>query len=253
MASSRAETVIKSPTVTIDRPRMAKGAGAAHVYQTLRAQILSLELAPGTNLDEATLVEQSGLSRTPVREALIRLAADDLITMLPNRGAQVAPVDLTDLPRYIEAFDLAQRAVTRLAALRRTEAHLEQIRAARDDFEALIGNSDPLKQTESNRDFHLAIAVAADNLYLARHYERLLNEGMRLLRIPFAYEPDPQSPLSLEQHLDAIVAEHRDITEAIAAGDAEQAERLGHAHTELFRGRVMEYLGQNQTAEMTLG
>ncbi len=58
-------------------------------------------------------MESFGLSRTPVREALIRLAADGLVVLLPDRGAQVAPVDLADFPRYVEAFDLVQRAVTR--------------------------------------------------------------------------------------------------------------------------------------------
>ncbi len=84
-----------------------------YVYQRLREGILSLDYVPGANLDEAQLVESFGLSRTPVREALIRLAADGLVVLLPDRGAQLAPVDLADFPRYVEAFDLVQRAVMR--------------------------------------------------------------------------------------------------------------------------------------------
>lgn len=232
--------------------RVAKGAGAAHVYQNLRAQILSLALPPGSHLDEAALVEQFGLSRTPVREALIRLAADDLVVMLPNRGAQVAPVDLADFPRYIEAFDLVQRAVTRFAAIRRSDDDLDRIRAARDAFERTLENADPLYQTESNRDFHLAIAQAADNPYLTRQYERLLNEGMRLLRIPFAYEPEDDPDQSLQQHLDKIVSEHRAISDAIAARDFERADELGHAHADLFRHRVLAYLSQNLSSDITI-
>jgi len=67
-------------------------------------------------------VESFGLSRTPVREALIRLAADGLVVLLLDRGAQVAPVDLADFPRYVEAFDLVHRAVTRDAGHRASGA-----------------------------------------------------------------------------------------------------------------------------------
>ncbi|MEE8248102.1 MAG: GntR family transcriptional regulator [Alphaproteobacteria bacterium] len=232
--------------------RPAKGASAAYVHDRLREEILSLELRPGADLDEADLVARFGLSRTPVREALIRLAAGDLVQLLPNRGARVAPIGLADLPRYAEAFDLVQRAVTRLAAARRSAAQLGRIEAARDAFEALVGPGDPLALTEANRAFHLAIAEAADNAYLARHYDRLLAEGMRLLRIPFAFEPGGAPATSRAGHLAKIVAEHRAMVAAIAARDADRAEALGHAHTQLFRDRLMQYLDENGTAAIEL-
>ena len=232
--------------------RRAKGTGTTYVYQRLREGILSLDYAPGANLDEAQLVESFGLSRTPVREALIRLAADGLVVLLPNRGAQVAPVDLTDFPRYVEAFDLVQRAVTRFAAMRAVAKDLARIRKARDSFESAVGRGDSLKLTERNRDFHLAIGEAAGNPYLARHYGQLLDQGMRLLRVPFAYEPNGEQGDGRERHLEKIVGEHRAITAAIADGDFEQADALAHAHTELFRGRLVQYLSQNLSAGMVL-
>jgi DNA-binding GntR family transcriptional regulator len=67
----------------IGRP---KGTGTQHVYAQIREDIIALRLPPGADLDEASLERRFGLSRTPVREALIRLASDGLITMLPNRG-----------------------------------------------------------------------------------------------------------------------------------------------------------------------
>ena len=96
--------------------RRAKGTNTAWLYDELRRAILSLALQPGDNLEEKELVERYGMSRTPVREALIRLASDGLVTLLPNRGARVAAVDLRDFPRYMEAYDLVQRAVTRSPA-----------------------------------------------------------------------------------------------------------------------------------------
>ncbi len=244
----------------------AKGAGAQFVYERLREEILSLALAPDQNLDEARLVDRFGLSRTPVREALIRLAADGLVTMLPNRGAQVAALGLMDFPRYVEALDLLQRAVTRLAALRRDEEDLDRLRAAEAAFEAASGAGDALRLTELNRDFHLAVGAAAHNPFLSAHYARLLDEGMRLLRIPFAYEPpeavaqaatraasrDRAASDNAANHIAKITAEHRAITKAIVERDADLAETLAHTHTELFRGRFLQYLRQNFATEISV-
>jgi DNA-binding GntR family transcriptional regulator len=77
----------------------------------LRNEILHLALKPGAKLDEMGLVRKFGISRTPVREALIRLASEGLVFLLPNRGAQVAPLDLVDIAHYFEALELLQCAV----------------------------------------------------------------------------------------------------------------------------------------------
>ncbi len=227
----------------------ARGTGAAYAYETLRREILSLELAPGQDLDEAGLVARLGLSRTPVRAALIRLAADGLVVLLPNRGAQVAPLDLAETPRYIEALDLAQRAVNRFAAQRRSEQDLAAIENARDAFEDSVPGGDAMAMTERNRDFHAAVAAAAQNRYLAGHYVRLLDQGMRLLRIPFAYDPAGDGA---DAHIARIIADHRAIVEAIAARDADRADALGHAHAALFQSRLMMFLQQNLSPGMVL-
>ncbi|MCP4204518.1 MAG: GntR family transcriptional regulator [bacterium] len=76
--------------VTIKQPR---GQGVQYVYERPRGQIWRLELRPGSKLDEAAIVKSLGVSRTPVREAIVRLASEQLVTLLPNRGAQVAPLE----------------------------------------------------------------------------------------------------------------------------------------------------------------
>src|SRR5215813_11138237 len=108
-----------------DENRRTKGAGWRSVYDTLRTEILSLTLAPGQLLDETSLAERFALSRSPVREALIRLAAEELVVTLPNRSTIVAPIELANFPKYVDALDIAQRVNTRLAAELRTDADLE--------------------------------------------------------------------------------------------------------------------------------
>jgi DNA-binding GntR family transcriptional regulator len=230
--------------------KRSKGAGAAHVYVCLREDILSLPLPPGTNLDEGRLVARFGMSRTPVREALIRLASDGLVTLLPNRGAMVSSVDLAEFPRYVEALDLAQRAATCFAAMRRTRADLERITAARDAFDEAVPYGDPVLLTRCNRDFHVAIAEAAYNRYIGDLYRHLLDEGMRMLRIPFAYHPGERD--SVWRHVDHVVEEHHAMADAIAARDEVRAESLAHAHTELFRMRFLQYLENGYSERLGL-
>lgn len=228
--------------------RRAKGTNTAWLYEELRRAILSLTVQPGDNLEEKELVERYGMSRTPVREVLIRLASDGLVTLLPNRGARVAAVDLRDFPRYVEAYDLVQRAVTRLAAVRREHEDMEAIRAAQERFERACANHEPLEMTEYNRDYHAAIGDACHNQYLSGQYKNMLDQGMRILRIPFAY--DPSNDDGLGKHLDRIISEHREITNCIEVRDSDRAEQLAHNHTRLFQTRCLQYLRDIGTSDV---
>lgn len=224
--------------------RRVRGTGAAEVYQRVREDILSLRLKPGAALDEATLSTRFGLSRSPVREALIRLSAEGLVAMLPNRSTLVAPFDVQMLPRYLDALDLLQRATNRLAALLRDEQDLVRMRAALQRVETATANWDPLDMIEANRDFHLVIAEAGKNPYLTMPYARLLDEGQRMLRVYFDF---------LDHRLpDELMDEHAKMVDAITARDAERAECLAHSHASQFRGRFMEYLSQTFTSQVSV-
>lgn len=108
-------------------PRI-RGSGVQTIYDALKLAIVDLTLEPGAPLDEVTLADRFDMSRTPVREALVRLAADGLVTQLPNRNTIVAPIDFGRLPVYFEALTLMYRVTTRLAAEGRTPHHLQQMR-----------------------------------------------------------------------------------------------------------------------------
>jgi DNA-binding GntR family transcriptional regulator len=232
------------------RRNLAKGESARHVYESIRQQILGLELRPGASLDEAGLVESFGVSRTPVREALIRLAADRLVILLPNRGARVAPIELDSIGSFFEALNLCQRAVTRWAALRRTPADLASIRKEALAFEAATAAHDVGAMSETNLDFHMAIARAAANPHIASAYRHLLVEGLRLSRFALAYDFDRDN--SQASHFERVIGDHRHMLALIEAGDAGAAERLGATHTALFRDRVLRNLAYIQADEITI-
>src|SRR5215213_4594935 len=136
---SKARTVTKltesKKTAPHARELVRRGDSAARVYEAIRSRILSMDLAPGAAMDEAALVRDFQVSRTPVREAVVRLASEGLVILLPNRGSQVAPLDLARIRDYLEAIDLVQRAVTALAARRRSDPALLLIDAAGKAFE----------------------------------------------------------------------------------------------------------------------
>lgn len=225
--------------------KRAKGTGVRHVYETIRDDILSLQLDPGQLLDETNLAERFGMSRSPVREALIRLAGDDLVVTLSNRSTIVAPIDIQSFPKYVEALDIAQRMNTRLAAELRSDADLKTIAARQRDFVAAVKSGRQLKMSEANRDFHMAIAAAGRNPYLSAFYDRLLNQGRRMLHLHFRYLEGGN-----EGHL--LTDEHDEMLAAIRDRDIERADTLAHLHTRQFRENFMDFMKRSYLSEASL-
>ncbi|MFM8678369.1 MAG: GntR family transcriptional regulator [Alphaproteobacteria bacterium] len=216
-----------------------KGTGRDHAYGRLREDILALRLPPGTRIDEGALVRALRISRTPVREALIRLAGEGLVELLPNHGARVADIPLMSLPEFFEALSLAQRWIARWAALRRTPADILHREAEHRRF-ARVARATPEGIPAANRAFHAAIATAARNAFLAQSYGELLDQGLRLSRFTVLHDPPRGS--TRRRHFEAVVADHEALLDAIRRGDAATAERHAAEHATLFRRRVLDFL-----------
>lgn len=216
------------------------GSGSDSAYTALRRRILRLELEPGTELDEATLSRRFGVSRTPIREALIRLSSEGLVTLQRGRGARVAPLDLSGLRGFFEGLDVLQRAVTRLAALRRTAGELDTMERHLRSFEKGARSLDSEAVNDANYEFHLAIGKAGHSSYLCDSYRLILAESQRVTYLCFSeYE---SADRSLPAHLERTMQEHRQMFEAIRVQDADAAERIAGAHVVLFRNRVADTL-----------
>ncbi|MBN3763023.1 GntR family transcriptional regulator [Burkholderia sp. Ac-20365] len=227
----------------------AKETGTTRVYQTLRNEILTMKLAPGTHLDELGVAERFSVSRSPVREALVRLSAEGLVTILPNRGNVVTPIDFQRVPEFLDALDLLQRVTHRLAAVHRTADDVRAILAAHKAYLKGVAESiktgDSLPMIERNYEFHMTIAKAGRNAYFADLYRRLLDEGRRMLHLHLKYQAlDPN--ISPER----MAAHHTELLQAIEEGDADRAESWAHEHATQFKGRFMEYLDRNLTAQI---
>src|SRR5690625_7235330 len=119
----------------VERCDQMSGSGRQRAYAEVRARILRLDFAPGAELEEGALSRLLALSRTPIREALIRLASEGLVVLQRGRGARVAPLDISSVRTFFEALDLLLLAVSPLAALRRREEDCAGVRTHIGAFE----------------------------------------------------------------------------------------------------------------------
>jgi len=225
-------------------PPKQRGQGANRVYKKVREDILRLNLAPGELLDETRISKEFKLSRSPIREAMVRLSSEGLIRTLPNKSTIVAPLNIEEFSGYIDALDLVQRVTTRLAARLRTSEQLEAIRQQQAAFSRAVMAHDPLAMIERNHDFHVAISDASQNRYLSEFNSRLLDEGRRYLRLYFRSFNDTLPP--------ELNDEHHQIIHAIEQRDEERAEVLAHEHSMQVSERFLSYLSRRQTADLSV-
>jgi DNA-binding GntR family transcriptional regulator len=212
---------------------------ADRIYGEIREKILSMEFAPGSVIDEAAIVQKSGVSRTPVREAIIRLVSEGLL-LRDGRQVRVASFDISQLRDVFESLMLLSRSMHRLAALRRQPAHLTAMWRALQVFEAEADAPDEVRLSEANHLFHMEVSKAGASSVLHRFYETMSIETLRLSRQCFIV--GDRTGYVGSEHLKQTMQDHRDLFAAIEAGDGDEADRVAQRHTVLFRERLTRQL-----------
>ena len=197
-------------------------------YAAIRQAIAGGSYDAGQPLREEELAESAGVSRTPVREALRRLDAEGLVELLPNRGARVAGWSGHDVDEIFELRVQLEGHGARLAALHATAADLAELRLLCERMEAEVagcgrGRFDRI--TETNNAFHRALLDAGGNRRLASVVAAVVQRAL-VERTFHLYSPD---------QLVRSCAHHREILDAVAAGDADWAEAAMRTH--VFAGR----------------
>ena len=205
--------------------RIAPLALYQEVAERLRERIFSHELQPGTWVDEQTLAEQYGISRTPLREALKVLASEGLVTLKPRRGCYVTEISERDLDEVFSVMALLEGECARLVVGRASDTHLDQLKAIHADLERAAAATDIEGFFEANQAFHRSIQELADNHWLL-HVIEDLRKVIKLSRHHSLYS---------EGRLEQALAEHRAILDALVKRDAAAAEVLMRAH--IRRGR----------------
>ncbi len=225
-------------------PARRRGSGVKVVYDLLRDEILDLVMPPGSPIDEVQLAARFKMSRTPIREALVRLAGEGLIDTLPNRSTMVSNIDFLNMSPFFDALVLMYRVTTQLAAQHHRPEDLDAIRARQADFAAAVAAQDALAMIATNAAFHSTIAEAGRNPYFNSLFSRLLDEGRRFLRLYYQSYEDRLPQQYVDEH-EAIIA-------AIAARDVEAAERLAKIHAEQIVAQIKRLMVGSERLEIAL-
>jgi DNA-binding GntR family transcriptional regulator len=192
---------------------------ADKAYHEIRRLIVSLELAPGTVIDERRLIERLEIGRTPVREALRRFAHERLVEVYPRRGMFVSGVDVRELARLSEVREVLEPEVARLAAKRATDADRQVMSALLAELDA--GGSELMELDER---IHRAVYRAAHNDLLEATLEQYYVLALRIWSIA----------IDRAHELEEAVEVHRTLLEAIQVGDGERAAETMRAHVQGF-------------------
>ncbi|MBL8482107.1 MAG: GntR family transcriptional regulator [Rhodocyclaceae bacterium] len=188
--------------------------------ELIEEQIATGARRPGTRLDEQELAAEFGVSRTPIREALIQLAAAGLVDMRPRRGALVAEVGPARLCEMFEVMAELEAMCARLAARRITAAEQQALLEAHGSCEAARDAQDPDSYYKLNEVFHHRIYAASHNGFLAEQATAL----HRRLR------PYRRLQLRVRNRMLTSYNEHAEIVDAILAGDGDRAANAIRSH-----------------------
>ncbi len=196
-------------------------------YQQIRRMIVRLDLAPGDVLREDDLREQLGIGRTPIREALQRLAREHFITVIPRRGMFVSGIEVEELSMLFETRTVLEPYAARLAAARGTDEHWTAMEAALGGVGSAGGNEDLM---EIDRRGHEIMWEAAGNRFLVDTLDVLYAQSDRLWHLYLADVAD----------MAHAVDEHAVMMEALRAGDGDRAAALMEEHIRAFDAEIRD-------------
>jgi DNA-binding GntR family transcriptional regulator len=208
-------------------------------YEGLRDRLLTLAIKPGQSIDEDRIGRELGIGRTPVREAIKRLALEKLVNIYPRRGTFASDINITDLSdisdiRAALESHAAGRAAQRLTPQRRLELQglLAELDAAHARPHPDLPEAERQALMELDARVHRFIYRCADNPYLTETCERYFNLSLRIWYLALDRMP------GLFAHID----EHRELLDAIAAGDSQRARATVTEHVQTFERSIRAVL-----------
>jgi DNA-binding GntR family transcriptional regulator len=225
--------------------------GAQLVYEALRQSIISLRLAPGDPLEELQLCRTYKVSRTPVREALIRLASEDLVELEPNRGAKVASMQFVDVVDHYEAMDVFQPLICHFAAARRSQDDLATIESCLEEFRQAVAQKDSEAIILANFNLHGAIATACHNRPLEKAYRRMLVDKLRVAQHGIRASSNERSG-TIAQRFRRTLQISESLVAMIANADADAASDVAGELNAYIRSQVIDLLSPGLGAKIRL-
>ncbi len=203
----------------------------------LRQRILTLDLAPGSALDETLLCEQYGLSRTPLREILQRLAAHGYLEITANRGATVSSMNLSVMRNFFQTAPMIYASISRLAAENATNAQVTTLKNTQRKFRTAVKGGRTVDMAMSNHRFHEIIGEMAASPYLSPSLQRLQIDHTRMSQTFYKTRSNRD-----RERIDSACDQHEQLIEAIATHQPALAVDITRQHWELSRHQFERYV-----------
>ncbi|MFF8309408.1 GntR family transcriptional regulator [Streptomyces lydicus] len=213
------------PTAPAREPSAKQPPAAERVYTHIKDAVLDRRYEGGMLLTEGELADAVGVSRTPVREALLRLEVEGLIKLYPKKGALVLPVSAQEIADVVETRLLVEKHAAAKAAPANA-ALIGELTELLETMRAQADSGDLAAVSVADRAFHAAIVRSAGNQILDRLYEQLRDRQLRMGVAVMHAHPD---------RIAKNITEHAEILEALRAGDADAATNAVHRHVSWVR------------------
>ncbi|MCG6895166.1 MAG: GntR family transcriptional regulator [Desulfobacteraceae bacterium] len=213
---------------------------AARAYNRIYENIVTLAYQPGQELQEKRLMAELGLGRTPVREALLRLAGEKMVESHPRKGFIVRPITLQNVKATFEMMRLLEIGAADLMARRDVTPFLEGMHAAHEDVRKAVEDRDVLGLVEANHRFHQHYARCSHNEYLVHCLEEVRSEAKRLSYLSYANELE--TGISLDDHYRLVIREHEEIIERLRKKETDKLKEVVLAHIRAFQNRIVFFM-----------
>ena len=217
-------------------------------YEQIKRQIVTLELGPGARVDEENLAKSIGVSRTPIREALMRLRADGLVVVGPRSGYYVLSIDLPHFRELSQANHIVVRAVTELLVASIDDQGLAQLEEATRSHDEAVATGDSANMSETNAQLHILEARLAGNSYLEEMATRVHTHLQCLAFVSFG---GSDYSTGMAGHHERVHADHWGFLDALRERDREKALAVATGHATLFHDRVVEFLAHHNIGDLS--
>ncbi len=205
---------------------------ADRAYVAIRDRIVTLRLPPGSPIDEDELIRELRVGRTPIREAIKRLALEDLVAIYPRRGTFVSEINITDLAQISDLRIQLEGHAAYRAAERATAADRAQADDLIAEVDEVARSPEPEALMSIDARVHRFVYACSRNAYLADSADRYLNLSLRIWHVVLDRLP----------HIGDSVLEHRALLQAVRDGESERARELAASHVATFEREVRRVL-----------
>jgi len=208
-----------------------KPTDAEKAYARIKGRIITAQMPPGSVINEAQLMEEFDLGRTPIREAIKQLQTENLVMVTPRKGMYVADIAVTDLSQIFEVRVELESFATKLAAQRIIESEIDELERLAKDYQE-VDPSDRDSLIKLDGEFHSLLAKATHNKFLIKEIKYYYNLSLRIWYIALNYAKPEEIDITA----------HIEILEAIQAQDAEKAGQRMRKHIQNFHKNIKQYI-----------